>query len=417
MNRVVIIGAGASGLFAACHLRRDIEVIVVEKNDRPGRKLAITGKGRCNITNATDISNFMRKVPGNGKFLYSAFNAYTNLDVIDFFEAEGVKTKVERGDRVFPVSDSAKDVVSTLYNRAKRNGAKFRFNSVVREILIKDGCISGVKLSGGEVISCDKVVLATGGASYPATGSTGDGYLIANKLGHNTVKAKPSLVGILARESFIKDLQGLSLKNVEFSLKNSKGKVIYKEFGEMLFTHFGVSGPIVLSGSRVLHDYMDESLNVSGVSAHIDLKPALSFEKLDSRVQRDFEKYSNKLFRNALNDLLPEKLISVVIKLSGISEDKVVNSITREERLRLIKVLKEFTFSVSGIRPLDEAIITAGGVKISEINPSTMESKIVSGLYFCGEIIDVDAFTGGYNLQIAFSTGYLVANSINNVND
>jgi len=409
MSKVVIVGAGAAGLFAACNIDENTEVVVVEKNDRPGRKLAITGKGRCNITNAIDISDFIKNVPGNGKFLYSAFYSYTNEDVINFFEEHGVKTKVERGDRVFPISDSAKDVVSALYRVATKNGAKFRFNTEVKEILEKDKCIYGVKLKNGEIIECDKVILATGGVSYPATGSTGDGYRMATVLGHTVIEPKPSLVGLISNNLYIKSLQGLTLKNVGFKLKDVKGKTIYDSFGEMLFTHFGVSGPIVLSGSRVLHKYMDDKLVVKNIIGSIDLKPALSFEKLDLRVQRDFSKYSNKQLKNALFDLLPEKLVSSVIRLSEVDENKVVNVITREERLRIVKVLKEFEFEINGIRPIDEAIITSGGVKISEIEPATMRSKIINGLYFCGEIIDVDAFTGGFNLQIAFSTAYLAA--------
>lgn len=412
MNRTVIIGGGAAGLFAACNVKKGTEVVVIEKNDRPGRKLAITGKGRCNITNAIDIGDFIKNVPGNGKFLYSAFYSYTNEDVIHFFENHGLKTKVERGDRVFPVSDSAKDVVSTLYKVATNNGVRFRFNTVVKEILVKDGKVFGVTLNNEEIIECDNVVLATGGKSYPATGSTGDGYVMAKKLGHTVIMPKPSLVGLVSDEGWIDSVQGLSLKNVGFCLRKSDGKKIYDSFGEMIFTHFGVSGPIVLSGSRMVHKYMDENLAVNDVFASIDLKPALSFEKLDLRVQRDFSKYSNKQIKNALFDLLPEKLIPVVIKLSEIDENKVVNVITREERFRLVSTLKGLEFRITQIRPIDEAIITAGGIKISEINPATMESKFVEGLYFCGEVIDVDAFTGGFNLQIAFSTAYLVAQSI-----
>ena len=412
MKKVVVIGGGAAGLMAAGFAGKNAEVLIIEKNDRVGRKLAITGKGRCNVTNSADISEFIENTPGNGRFLYSALYSFTNDDVIEFFYRLGVKTKVERGGRVFPVSDSAKDVVNALYKFTRENNVDIRYNSTVKEILVSDNKVNGVKLSNDEVINCDKVILATGGKSYPATGSTGDGYRIAEKLGHKVISAKPSLVGLVSKAEWIKNLQGLSLKNVLFRLVDSKGKEIYSEFGEMLFTHFGVSGPIVLSGSRVLHKYMDENRKVSGIRARIDLKPALDFKKLDLRVLRDFEKYINKELKNAMYDLLPEKLIPVVISLADVDERKKVNVITADERKRIVEVLKNIEFSIDELRPIDEAIITAGGVSINEINPSTMESKIVEGLYFCGEVIDVDAYTGGFNLQIAFSTAFLAGNNI-----
>lgn len=412
MKKVVVIGGGASGLMAGGIAGKNAQVLILEKNDRVGRKLAITGKGRCNITNSADISEFIENTPGNGRFLYSAFYSFTNEDSISFFNKLGVETKVERGGRVFPVSDSAKDVVNALNKFANDNNVKIRYNTIAKEILTEDNRVIGVKLNNGEVIKCDKVILATGGKSYPATGSTGDGYEMVKKLGHKIITPKPSLVGLVSKEEWIKELQGLSLKNVQFSLVNSKGREIYSEFGEMLFTHFGVSGPIVLSGSRVLHKYMDENRNVLGIKAKIDLKPALDVKKLDLRVQRDFQKYINKELKNALYDLLPEKLIPVVISLSGVDEKKKVNVITADERKRIVDTLKSLELEVNELRPIDEAIITSGGVCTDEINPSTMESKIVSGLYFCGEVIDVDAYTGGFNLQIAFSTAFLAGNNI-----
>lgn len=412
MKKVVVIGGGAAGLMAAGFAAKNAEVLVIEKNDRIGRKLAITGKGRCNITNSADISDFIDNIPGNGRFLYSALYSFTNDDVIEFFDKLGVKTKVERGGRVFPVSDSAKDVVNALYKFNKDNNVKIKYGISVKEILTDNDKVIGVRLDNNEIISCDRVILATGGKSYPATGSTGDGYEMAKKLGHTIISPKPSLVGLVCRDEWIHELQGLSLKNVEFSLMDSRGKEIYSEFGEMLFTHFGVSGPIVLSGSRVLHKYMNDNRKVNGIKARIDLKPALDFKKLDLRVQRDFEKYINKELKNALFELLPERLIPVVIKLANIDEHKKVNVITAEERKRIVETLKNLEFSVDELRPIDEAIITAGGVCVDEINPSTMESKNIQGLYFCGEVIDVDAYTGGFNLQIAFSTAFLAGNNI-----
>lgn len=410
--KTVVIGAGASGLMAAGIAAENSDVIVIEKNSRAGRKLAITGKGRCNITNSADIGDFIQNIPGNGRFLYSALYSFTNIDLLSFFENLGVKVKEERGGRIFPVSDSAKDVVSALVDFCEKRNVKFKYDTVVKQILVSENQVTGVKLGNGEVLSANKIILATGGASYPATGATGDGYKLAEFLGHKVVSPKPSLVGLTVREKWVKDLQGLSLKNVKFYLKNKQGKIIYSDFGEMLFTHFGVSGPIVISGSRCLHKYMDENLNVSGVVGVIDLKPALDTEKLDLRIQRDFEKYINKQLKNALFDLLPERLVNPVIKISGIDGERPVHTITREERGKIVFALKNFKFDVIGLRPIDEAIITAGGIVTDEINPSTMESKIVKNLFFCGEIIDVDAITGGFNLQIAFSTGYLAGKSV-----
>lgn len=412
MKKVIVIGGGASGLMAAGFAGKNADVLILEKNDRIGRKLAITGKGRCNVTNSSDISEFIENTPGNGRFLYSAFYSFTNDDTINFFNKLGVETKVERGGRVFPVSDSAKDIVNALGRFIRENNVKIKYNVVAKEVITENGKVTGVKLSNEEVINCDKVIIATGGKSYPATGSTGDGYEMAKKLGHKIIAPKPSLVGLVSYTDWIAKLQGLSLKNIQFSLFDSKNREIYSEFGEMLFTHFGVSGPIVLSGSRVLHKYMDENRNVSGIKARIDLKPALDDKKLDLRVQRDFQKYINKELKNALYDLLPEKLVPVIISLSGIDEKKKVNVITAEERKKIVELLKGLEFEINELRPIDEAIVTAGGVSTDEINPSTMESKLVNGLYFCGEVIDVDAYTGGFNLQIAFSTAFLAGNNI-----
>lgn len=412
MKKVIVIGGGASGLMAAGFAGKNADVLILEKNDRVGRKLNITGKGRCNVTNSADISEFIENTPGNGRFLYSAFYSFTNDDTIDFFNKLGVETKVERGGRVFPVSDSAKDIVNALNRFARENDVKIRYNTVAKEIIAEGGKVTGVKLLNGEIIKCDEVILATGGRSYPATGSTGDGYEMARKLGHKIVPPKPSLVGLVSYTDWIPKLQGLSLKNVGFSLLDGKNKEMYSDFGEMLFTHFGVSGPIVLSGSRVLHKCMDENRCVSNVRARIDLKPALDEKKLDLRIQRDFQKYINKELKNALFDLLPEKLVPVIISLSKIDERKKVNVITAEERRRIVYLLKSLEFEINELRPIDEAIITAGGVSVDEINPSTMESKLVNGLFFCGEVIDVDAYTGGFNLQIAFSTAFLAGNNV-----
>lgn len=403
MYDVLVIGCGAAGMMAAATAAsRGLKVLLLEKNDRPGKKILISGKGRCNITNNTDIEGLIENTPGNGTFLYSAFYTFSNSDLVDLLNRLGLETKVERGGRVFPVSDRAKDVVDVLIKYVKSCGAEVRYNSEVKSLEIKDGRINGVQLSDGTKIQADKVIIATGGMSYPGTGSTGDGYEMAKSAGHKIVDLKPSLVALLTKEDYIKELQGLSLRNIELTVTDKKGRKIYTDFGELLFTHFGVSGPVILSASRHMLPYGYKDVKIS-----IDLKPALDETKLDARIQRDFEEYSRKQFKNALDDLMPQKLIPVIIELSGIPPEKYVNQITKTERQNLVKLLKNFEATVHGARSIKEAIVTAGGVDTREINPSTMESKLVMGLFFAGEVVDVDAYTGGFNLTIAFSTGYL----------
>ncbi|MCX7843167.1 MAG: NAD(P)/FAD-dependent oxidoreductase [Clostridia bacterium] len=402
-KKVIVVGAGAAGLMAGGKAaERGREVTILEKNDTIAKKILISGKGRCNITNNTDIEGLIENTPGNGNFLYSAFYIFSNADIVDFFEGNGLKTKVERGGRIFPESDNAKDVVEALKRYVIKNNAKLELKSAVEEIIAEDGRVTGVALKDGRIITGDAVILATGGASYPGTGSTGDGFRMAKKLGHTITELKPSLVPLIAEEAWVKKLQGLSLKNISIEIVNNYGKKLYSDFGEMLFTHYGVSGPVILSGSRHIlkQNYRD-------VKLIIDLKPALSEEKLDERIQRDFGKYARKQLKNAMDDLLPKKLIPVIIELSGISPEKFVNQITREERKKLVNQLKRLCITIAGARPIEEAIVTAGGVKVDEINPSTMESKLIKGLFLAGEVIDVDAYTGGFNLTIAFSTGYL----------
>lgn len=402
-KKVIVIGAGPAGIMAAGKAsERGNKVIILEKNDRIGKKILISGKGRCNITNDTDIEGLIENIPGNGHFLYSAFYTFSNTDLMSFFNGRGLETKVERGGRVFPVSDRAKDVVDTLSRYLDDSRVKVMLKSPVQEIKVNDGRVSGIVLKNGDVMDCDAVVLATGGMSYPGTGSTGDGYGMVKKLGHTVTELKPSLVPLIAGEDWVKDLQGLSLKNISISMVNKAGKKVYTDFGEMLFTHYGVSGPVILSGSRHILDY-----NFKDIKLIIDLKPALEEDKLYDRIHRDFEKFSRKQFKNSLDELLPQKLIPVIINLSGISPEKFVNQITREERKILVKIFKNLELNIIGSRPVTEAIVTSGGVATDEINPSTMESKLVKGLYFAGEIIDVDGYTGGFNLTIAFSTGNL----------
>lgn len=406
-RKTIIIGAGAAGMIAAGRAaERGLDVLLLEKNERAGKKLRITGKGRCNITNDTDIEGLIQNIPGNGNFLYSSFYTFSNEDLMNLLRAEGLEIKTERGGRVFPVSDNAKDVITLLVRYAQKHGAEIRYDSTVESIDVSEGAVSGVKLKNGRFIEASSVVLATGGASYPVTGSTGDGYKMARQLGHSVTELKPSLVPLLANEEWVSKLQGLSLKNISISILDKKKKKIYEDFGEMLFTHFGVSGPVILSASRHIMQYGYKDVYLS-----IDLKPALSDETLDARIQRDFEKYSRKQFKNSLDDLLPQKLIPVIIGLSGIHEDKPVNQITKMERRKLVELLKGLTLEICGSRPISEAIVTAGGISTDEINPSTMESKLVKGLYFAGEVIDVDGYTGGFNLTIAFSTGYLAGSN------
>jgi len=400
-KRVIVIGGGPAGMIAAGTAgARGLEVFLIEKNKILGKKLLLTGKGRGNITNDTDIRGLIESIPVNGKFLYSAFSNFSNRDLIKFFDELGVKTKVERGGRVFPVSDKASDVVDALKRYLEKNNVEI-VKGEARKIITEDNRVVGVLLKDGRVSLCESVVIATGGMSYPETGSTGDGYRLAKELGHTITPLKPSLVPLEIEDEWVKRLQGLSLRNVAISVFKGDKK-IYSDFGEMLFTHFGISGPIVLSASSHIRDIDRDKYNFL-----IDLKPALSEEELDRRVQRDFSKYSRRIFSNSLDDLLPKKLIPVIIELTGISLKKVVNQITKEERIALVKLIKNLSLTIKRFRPIREAIVTSGGIRVEEINPSTIESKIIKGLFFAGEVIDVDGYTGGFNLQIAFSTGYV----------
>ena len=408
MKKVVIIGAGPAGMTAAYSASQNgIDVVLVEKNERVGRKLLITGKGRCNITNNCEVEELIANVNTNGKFLYSAFYTFTNDAVMEMFESLGVRLKTERGNRVFPESDRAMDVVDAMSRLIKRKNIKLVTGKTVKDIKEKNGKVESVVLSDGKEIKADAVIIATGGASYQRTGSTGDGYRLAEKLGHKITPLKPSLIGLEIQEDFVSKLKGLSLRNVAINVYGKKNKTIYDDFGEMEFTDYGVDGPIIKSASCIMRDLSKESYKIS-----LDLKPALDHEKLDKRVQRDFQKYINKRFENSLSDLLPSKMIPVVVELSGIDPATPVNSITKEERRNLVNTIKNIEMHVKRYRPMEEAIVTSGGVKTSEINSSTMESKLIEGLYFAGEVIDVDAYTGGFNLQIAFSTGYLAGMSI-----
>ncbi|MBR5157704.1 MAG: NAD(P)/FAD-dependent oxidoreductase [Clostridia bacterium] len=402
---VLVIGGGAAGLLAAGTAAANGAVTaIIEKNEKLGKKLYITGKGRCNVTNAADISEFIANTPTNGRFLYSAFSAFSNTDLISLLERYGVTTKTERGGRVFPESDKSSDIISALSKYAQEANVK-QIRANISEILIENNKVVGAKTDKGEKIFAKKVILATGGASYPQTGSTGDGYKMAETAGHSIVSPKPSLVPLVCREKYVSELMGLSLRNASICVKNANGKEIYNDFGEMLFTHYGVSGPIILSASAHMKDFSKP------YTITIDLKPALNHEVLDKRILRDFSELKNKDFANSLDALLPKKLIPVIVRLSGIEPHKKVHDITKEERTALVNLLKALPLTIIGTRPIAEAIITSGGINIKEINPKTMESKLINGLYFAGEIIDVDAVTGGFNLQIAFSTGYLAGES------
>lgn len=398
---VIVCGAGAAGLMAAGTAAKYADrVILIEKNDRVGRKLRITGKGRCNITNSRDVAEMIDMYPTNGKFLYSALYTFTNDDMVSLLEEHGVKTKVERGGRIFPVSDDARDVVAAMRRYAMRDNVKL-VRAKVKAIIIENGAVMGVNTSAGRFLG-DRVIVCTGGASYPQTGSDGSGYELARQAGHTVTDITPSLVPLTVEEDICRDLSGLSLRNVKTTAYGKRGKKLYEGFGEMLFTHFGVSGPLILSMSAHIRKEA-----AKGCTLEIDLKPALAPEKLDARILRDLEANNRKHLINSLDALLPKALIPVVIENAGIEPHKPAAEVTKAERLRLGEAIKRFILHITGLRPVEEAIVTSGGVKTSEIDPSTMESKLVKGLYFAGEIIDIDGYTGGYNLQAAWSTGYL----------
>lgn len=408
--KVGVIGGGAAGMIAAITAAKDNnEVVVIEKTSSLGNKLKITGKGRCNLTFDGDEEDFKKNIVTNYKFMYSSFSNFSNKGVVNYFESLGVKTKVERGGRIFPVSDKATDIVRALENEIKKRKIKVMYNSSVTEIITKNNIVTGVKLENGKIINVDKCVVATGGNSYKSTGSTGDGYRLLEKLGHTVTDIKPALVPLKSEDKICKELQGLSLRNISINLIDTEtNKLIYSDFGEMMFSHFGVTGPVILSASSRLNQVKDlkNKFRNKKIKLQIDLKPALSSEVLDKRILRDFEKYTNKEFKNALNDLLPQKLIPVVIDISDIDENTKVHQITKKQREKLVSIIKNLEVIITDFMPIDMAIVTSGGINVKEVNPKTMESKIINGLYIAGELLDVDAYTGGYNLQIAFSTGF-----------
>lgn len=439
-DKILVVGGGAAGMIAAIMAaRKKKKVELYEKNEKLGKKIYITGKGRCNITNASDLENIFANIVTNQKFMFSSLYSFTNEDTINFFEELGLKTKVERGNRVFPVSDHSSDVISSLEREMRRLGVKIHFNAEVTCLHEKAGRVTGITLANGTFVEGSSIIVATGGLSYPSTGSTGDGYRFAKEFGHEITPRYPSLVSMHLQEEYAKELQGLSLKNIEVTItageakisesekdsasetleqeqvkkgkKKKKipvGKELYRAFGEMLFTHFGVSGPVILSGTSILLPY----LNDCELMLHLDLKPALSYEQLDARILRDFEEYKNKQFKNSLDHLLPQKLIGIIITLSEIPPDKQVNAITKEERARLVECLKNMTFKIARFGGFNEAVVTKGGIKVKEIDPTTMESKLIQGVYFVGEVLDLDALTGGYNLQIAWSTGVAAGRAV-----
>lgn len=407
MKQIVVIGGGAAGLMAAVIAGREgARVILLEKMNMVGKKMGITGKGRCNITNSADISDFIKNTPGNGKFLYGAYERFSNIDLLALLHEWGLKTKVERGGRVFPESDSALEVRNLFMKMLKKYNVTVHLNEAVTKIVTKDNVVTGV-VTTKDSYACEAVIIATGGASYPLTGSTGDGYRLAEGVGHSITDIRPSLVPIVTEESWVKDIMGLSLRNVEVSIV-SKGKVQAKMFGEMMFTHFGVTGPTILSLSHTVGKLLRKK-KTAPIAVSINLKPALTAEVLDKRLQKDFDLYSKKQLANGMKDLLPSNLIPIIISLAKLDPAKPINQITKEERQQLCHVLQHMTLTVKGLRPVEEAIVTAGGISLKEFNPKTMESKLVKGLYGAGEVLDIDAFTGGYNLQAAFSTGYVAA--------
>lgn len=408
MSKVLIVGGGASGMFAAIWAARNgHHVSIYEKNEKLGKKLFITGKGRCNLTNACDMDTLFSSVVSNSRFLYSSFYGYTNQDTVRFFEEIGVRTKTERGDRVFPASDHSSDVIRGLEREMERLGVRIHLHSEVRRIETKDAGFDRLFLSDGKEIKGDACIVATGGLSYRTTGSTGDGYRFAERMGHRITPCIPSLVPIEVKEPWVQELMGLSLRNVEAAVFDGR-KRLYQEFGEMLFTHYGVSGPLILSASS----YIGKRLSEKELRLEIDLKPALDLETLDKRVLRDFEENQNKCFKNSIGKLFPAKIIPVMIELSGIDSEKKVNMISREERMRFVKLIKHFPLTLTGLRDYNEAIITKGGISTREIDPGTMESKLIKGVYFIGEVLDLDALTGGFNLQIAWSTAYAAGSNI-----